>query len=110
MAQSTSHAFLRKRGKRPDCKSTQINEQIKQNGHTSDMIFRIPQLIRHVSSIMTLEEGDLILTGTPAGVGPIVAADKIECALVDAATNEVLERVDFGVRDRVGDYLYVPPN
>jgi acylpyruvate hydrolase len=59
---------------------------------------------------MTLEEGDLILTGTPAGVGPIVAGDKIECALVDATTNEVLERVDFGVRDRVGDYLYVPPN
>lgn len=74
------------------------------------MIFRIPRLIQHVSSIMTLEEGDLILTGTPAGVGPIAAGDKIECALVDPAINEVLERVDFGVRDRVGGYLYVPPN
>ncbi len=110
MAQSTSHAFLRKRGERPDYKSAQINEQIKQNGHTSDMIFRIPRLIQYVSSILTLEEGDLILTGTPAGVGPIVAGDKIECALVDAATNEVLERIDYGVRDRVGGYLYVPPN
>lgn len=59
---------------------------------------------------MTLEEGDLILTGTPAGVGPVAAGDKIECGLVDAATNEVLERVEFGVRDRVGGYLYVPPN
>src|SRR6266566_8674424 len=105
MAQSTSHAFLRKRGERPDYKSAQINEQIKQNGHTSDMIFRIPRLIQYVSSILTLEEGDLILTGTPAGVGPIVAGDKIECALVDAATNEVLERIDYGVRDRVGGYL-----
>jgi acylpyruvate hydrolase len=74
------------------------------------MIFRIPRLIQHVSSIMTLEEGDLILTGTPAGVGPIVTGDKIECALVDATTNEVLERVDFGVRDRVGGYPYMPPN
>src|ERR1700679_1036432 len=99
MAQSTSHAFLRKRGKRPDCKSAQINEQIKQNGHTSDMIFRIPRLIQHVSSIMTLEEGDLILTGTPAGVGPIIAGDRIECALVDVTTNEELERISFGVED-----------
>jgi len=104
------HTLFQKERQRPDYKSAQINEQIKQNGHTSDMIFRIPRLIQHVSSIMTLEKGDLILTGTPAGVGPIVAGDKIECALVDAATNEVLERVDFGVRDRVGDYLYVPPN
>jgi acylpyruvate hydrolase len=90
--------------------STQINEQIKQNGHTSDMIFRIPRLIQHVSSVMTLEEGDLILTGTPAGVGPITAGDRIECALVDVATNEELERVTFGVKDRVMGYLYVPPN
>ncbi|KAH9997622.1 hypothetical protein BJV77DRAFT_47197 [Russula vinacea] len=87
-----------------------INEQIKQNGHTSDMIFRIPRLIQHVSSVMTLEEGDLILTGTPAGVGPITAGDRIECALVDVATNEELERVTFGVKDRVMGYLYVPPN
>ncbi len=59
---------------------------------------------------MTLEEGDLILTGTPAGVGPIAAGDKIECALVDAATNEELERVNFGVKDRVAGYHYVPPS
>jgi acylpyruvate hydrolase len=109
MAQSTSQAFLRKR-QRPNYGSAQINEQFKQNGHTSDMVFRIPRLIQHVSSIMSLEEGDLILTGTPAGVGPIVAGDKIECALVDAGTTEVLERVDFGVTDRVGGYFYVPPN
>ena len=86
----------------------QINDQIKQNGNTSDMIFRIPRLIQHISSIMTLEEGDLVLTGTPAGVGPIVAGDQIECALVDAATNEELERITFGVADRPAGYLYKP--
>jgi len=85
-----------------------INEQFKQNGHTSDMIFRIPRLIQHVSSIMTLEEGDLILTGTPAGVGPVVAGDRIECALVDVKTNEELERITFDAKNRVAGYLYVP--
>ncbi|KAI0005942.1 hypothetical protein BJV74DRAFT_745149, partial [Russula compacta] len=85
-----------------------INEQIKQNGNTSDMIFRIPRLIQHISSIMTLEEGDLVLTGTPAGVGPVVAGDKVECALIDVTTNEELERITFDARDRVAGYLYAP--
>jgi len=87
-----------------------VNEQIKQHGNTSDMIFRIPRLIQHVSSIMTLEEGDLLLTGTPAGVGPLVAGDRVECALVDPTTDEVLERITFGVKDRVTGYHYVPPS
>ncbi|KAF9940946.1 Acylpyruvase fahd1, mitochondrial, partial [Modicella reniformis] len=43
----------------------------KQNGNTRDMIFNVPNLIEHVSSIMKLQEGDVILTGTPAGVGPV---------------------------------------
>jgi acylpyruvate hydrolase len=72
------------------------------------MIFRIPRLIQHISSIMTLEEGDLVLTGTPAGVGPVIAGDKIECALVDAASNRELERIAFGVADRTAGYLYKP--
>jgi acylpyruvate hydrolase len=57
---------------------------------------------------MTLEEGDLVLTGTPAGAGPVIAGNKVECALVDATTNEELERITFGVRDRVTGYHYVP--
>lgn len=46
-----------------------VNDQPMQNGHTSDMIFRIPFLISFISQAVTLEPGDLILTGTPAGVG-----------------------------------------
>jgi len=107
MAQGASHHFC---GKQLDDNPTQINEQIKQNGNTSNMIFRIPRLIQHVSSIMTLESGDLVLTGTPAGVGPVVAGDKVECALVDATTNVELQRITFGVRDRVAGYRYLPPN
>lgn len=85
-----------------------INGQTKQSGNTSDMIFRIPRLIQHISSIMTLEEGDLVLTGTPAGVGPVAAGDKVEGALIDPVTNAELERIAFGVTSRVAGYHYVP--
>jgi 2-keto-4-pentenoate hydratase/2-oxohepta-3-ene-1,7-dioic acid hydratase in catechol pathway len=42
------------------------------------MVFSVPQLIVYVSSVMTLEPGDLILTGTPAGVSPLSAGDSVE--------------------------------
>jgi acylpyruvate hydrolase len=54
-----------------------INGETKQNGNTKQMIFQIPSLIEHVSSIMTLEEGDIILTGTPSGVGPVLPGQTI---------------------------------
>jgi len=54
-----------------------VNGQERQRGTTADMIFSIPTLIAHVSSIMTLEEGDLLLTGTPEGVGPLVPGDTV---------------------------------
>lgn len=52
-----------------------VNGELRQNGCTSDMINRIPQIIVHVSAIFTLEPGDVILTGTPAGVGQVQAGD-----------------------------------
>jgi 5-carboxymethyl-2-hydroxymuconate isomerase len=52
-----------------------VNGEGKQNGTSSDMINRIPQIIAHISAIFTLEPGDVILTGTPAGVGQVRAGD-----------------------------------
>lgn len=54
------------------------NNEIKQSGRTSQMIFKIPFLISYVSSIMTLEPGDLIATGTPSGIAPMKPGDSIE--------------------------------
>jgi acylpyruvate hydrolase len=82
-----------------------INGIIKQDGTTADMTFRIPRLIEHISSIMTLEEGDLILTGTPSGVGPVVAGDKVECLLTDAM-NKGLAKLDFTAVARQGGYSF----
>ncbi|MFA4640199.1 fumarylacetoacetate hydrolase family protein [Pyrococcus kukulkanii] len=55
-----------------------VNGKIRQLGRTSQMIFKIPELIEYISSVMTLEPGDIIATGTPPGVGPLRHGDKIE--------------------------------
>jgi 2-keto-4-pentenoate hydratase/2-oxohepta-3-ene-1,7-dioic acid hydratase in catechol pathway len=54
-----------------------INGQRRQHGKTSDMIFDLATLVAYASSVMTLEPGDLILTGTPEGVGPLDHGDRV---------------------------------
>ena len=58
--------------------SLKQNDKIVQNGNSKDMIFKIDQLISYLSQFMTLKKGDLIYTGTPAGVGPIAIGDTLE--------------------------------
>ncbi|KAN0076829.1 hypothetical protein V8E55_010684 [Tylopilus felleus] len=82
-----------------------INGAVKQDGTTGDMIFRIPRLIEHISSIMTLEEGDLILTGTPSGVGPVTPGDAIECTLAEP-NGKILDQLTFTTVSRNGGYLF----
>lgn len=55
-----------------------VNDEVRQRGNTSDMIFDIGRVLSHVSRVMTLEPGDLVLTGSPEGVGPIVDGDRVE--------------------------------
>ncbi len=55
-----------------------VNGDIRQAGSTSDMVFGVGELVSFISEIMTLLPGDVILTGTPAGVGPIEAGDRVE--------------------------------
>tara|TARA_B110000285_G_scaffold10813_1_gene10732 strand:+ start:4416 stop:5027 length:612 start_codon:yes stop_codon:yes gene_type:complete len=54
------------------------NDKIVQRGNSKDMIFKIDQLISYLSQFMTLKKGDLIYTGTPAGVGPIAIGDTLD--------------------------------
>ena len=58
--------------------SLQRNDEIVQNGNSTDMIFSFDQIISHVSKYMTLKIGDLIFTGTPAGVGSVAAGDVLQ--------------------------------
>jgi 2-keto-4-pentenoate hydratase/2-oxohepta-3-ene-1,7-dioic acid hydratase in catechol pathway len=58
--------------------TTRLNGTVKQKGHTADMAFSVPFLIRYISNVMTLYPGDLIATGTPAGVSPMKDGDVVE--------------------------------
>jgi 2-keto-4-pentenoate hydratase/2-oxohepta-3-ene-1,7-dioic acid hydratase in catechol pathway len=60
---------------------TRVNGELRQRGSTLDFIFPIPALLAHITSIMTLEPGDLVLTGTPSGIGPLQAGDKVEITI-----------------------------
>jgi 2-keto-4-pentenoate hydratase/2-oxohepta-3-ene-1,7-dioic acid hydratase in catechol pathway len=55
-----------------------VNGRVTQQASTADMVFKIPQLIEYISAAMTLEPGDVILTGTPEGVSPIRPGDEVE--------------------------------
>jgi len=57
---------------------TRVNGELRQQGNTRDFIFPLDAVIRFIAEVMTLFPGDLIATGTPKGVGPVVAGDVIE--------------------------------
>jgi 2-keto-4-pentenoate hydratase/2-oxohepta-3-ene-1,7-dioic acid hydratase in catechol pathway len=65
-----------------------VNGSVRQRGQSSDMVFGIPMLVAYISRIMTLRPGDIIATGTPEGVGPLVHGDRVE---VEIMGHEILE-------------------
>jgi 2-keto-4-pentenoate hydratase/2-oxohepta-3-ene-1,7-dioic acid hydratase in catechol pathway len=65
-----------------------VNGTVRQSGRTSQMIWPADELLEYVSGVMTLEAGDLVLTGTPAGVGPLVDGDVVEVAIADVGSLE----------------------
>jgi len=73
---------------------THLNGDLVQDGSTADMIFDIPSLVSHVSAAMTLLPGDVILTGTPEGVGPMEVGDEVEVSIagLGSLTNTIKER------------------
>ena len=72
-----------------------LNGEIKQSSVLSEMIFKIPQIIEFVTNVMTLLPGDVVLTGTPAGIGPMPAGASISVAIegLGTLTNKVSARV-----------------
>jgi 5-oxopent-3-ene-1,2,5-tricarboxylate decarboxylase/2-hydroxyhepta-2,4-diene-1,7-dioate isomerase len=70
-----------------------VNGELRQSGSTSGMIRRIPELIEYISSFMTLEPGDLLLTGTPRGVSHVYAGDlmRLEIDGLGALENQVVD-------------------
>jgi 2-keto-4-pentenoate hydratase/2-oxohepta-3-ene-1,7-dioic acid hydratase in catechol pathway len=65
---------------------TRVDGVVRQHGSTANMIFAVPFLLSYISSIMTLEPGDLVLTGTPEGVGPLVPGNVVEVSISGVGT------------------------
>ena len=70
---------------------TSVNGEMRQMASTREMMFPVEQLIAFISSVMTLDPGDLILTGTPAGIGPLLPGDTVEVSVegIGALSNPV---------------------
>lgn len=58
-----------------------VDGDLRQSGNTSDMLFSVPALLAYISRRFTLEEGDIVLTGTPAGVGPVLPGETITAGI-----------------------------
>lgn len=73
---------------------TRVNGEERQRGHSSTLAFDIPFLIEYITNIMTLEPGDVVLTGTPEGVGPLEPGDQVEVEVVGVGSvaNPVVSR------------------
>ena len=76
---------------------TYVNGVRKQSGHTREMMFSVDVILRFISRVMTLEPGDVIATGTPAGVGPLAAGDVVEVIVGGVGTlrNPVIAESDL---------------
>ncbi len=63
-----------------------VSGERKQNGDLNQMIWKLPEIIAELSKLFVLAPGDVIMTGTPAGVGPVVRGDKVECGIDGVGT------------------------
>jgi len=72
-----------------------VNGEVRQDGTTADLVRGVAELVAWISNVMTLLPGDVILTGTPAGVGPLVDGDSVSVSLssIGTLTNRVVTRV-----------------
>ena len=82
----------------------QINNKVMQSDSTGLMLFRIPRIVSEISQVMALEPGDLVLTGTPKGVGEVKAGERMAAGLMVGGSE--LETIDVEVEDRRGMYEY----
>ncbi|WFD45837.1 acylpyruvate hydrolase [Malassezia furfur] len=83
-----------------------VNDELRQNGNTQDMIFHIPALLAHVSSIMTLDVGDVILTGTPKGVSQINPGDHVTAGMQLPGSSKILAELKLRAMQREGGFVF----
>jgi len=69
-----------------------VNGEVKQSSNTKHLLFKIPDLMEYITSLFTMEPGDIVATGTPSGIGPVLPGDLIEATIekIGTLTNKVV--------------------
>ncbi|KAK2050186.1 fumarylacetoacetate hydrolase [Colletotrichum somersetense] len=83
-----------------------VNNETKQDASTNLMLFQIPRILSDISKVMTLEAGDIVLTGTPAGVGPAVPGDVINAGLRVNGKELPEAKIEVGVEESPSSYQF----
>jgi acylpyruvate hydrolase len=84
-----------------------VNDEIKQSDNTELMLFRIPRQLSDISKVMDLEPGDIVLTGTPKGVGPVKSGDVMKAGLKIDGKDVPEASIEVNVVDREGPYEFM---
>jgi len=83
-----------------------VNDQVKQSDNTELMLFRISRQLSDISRVMTLEKGDIVLTGTPKGVGSVETGDVMKAGLKVNGEDIEEANIEVEVVDRLGPYEF----
>ena len=83
-----------------------VNDNTHQDDNTELMLFKIPRLLSDISQVMALEEGDIVLTGTPKGVGPVAAGDVLKTGLEVDGSQVPEAGIEVAVEDSDGVYEF----
>lgn len=84
-----------------------VDGDARQRDSTNLMLFQVPRILSDISQVMTLEEGDLVITGTPKGVGSVKAGEVMKCGIEDTEGKEIEEgRIEVQVEDSTSSYEF----
>ncbi|RYP54960.1 hypothetical protein DL768_000276 [Monosporascus sp. mg162] len=83
-----------------------VNNEVKQQDSTELMLFRLPRILSDISKVMTLEQGDIVLTGTPKGVGPVVPGDVMRAGIKVGGKELEEAKIEVKVEESTSSYEF----
>jgi acylpyruvate hydrolase len=83
-----------------------VNNETKQSDSTNLMLFQIPRILSDISKVMTLEKGDIVITGTPKGVGPVVPGDVMTAGLKVDGKELPESKIEVTVEESTSTYEF----
>jgi len=83
-----------------------VNNEIRQNDSTNLMLFQIPRMLSDISKVMTLEKGDIVITGTPKGVGSVVPGDIMRAGLKVGGKELEEAKIEVAVEESTSTYQF----